>query len=101
MEEKTTGLTFRATPEQWQELLGEFSTSGKSIRGFCREKGIPHTQLAYHLGRARKARREHGFIELTEAATAGDLWIEAGNCRIHVRRGFDSVLLRQVAEALS
>jgi hypothetical protein len=101
MEEKSIGLKFRATPDQWQAILSEYSASGKSIRGFCREKGIPHTQLAYHLGRARKAQREYGFIEIVRGDVPCNLWIEAGRCRIRVERGFDAALLRQVAEALS
>ena len=99
--EETRELKFRATSEQWQELLAEFSASGKSIRGYCREKGIPHTQLTYHLQRARAAERKSGFIELTPEAGSCNIWIEAGSCRIHVQRGFDALLLRQVAEALS
>jgi len=101
MEEKTQGLAFRATSEQWEGIGKEYSASGKSIRGFCRERGIPVSQMAYHLRRMRKSRREHGFIELAQEMATGNLWVEAGNCRIQVRRGFDAVLLRQVAEALS
>jgi len=100
MEEKRE-LKFRATSEQWEILLGDYSSSGKSIRGFCREKGIPHTQLTYHLRRARTTERKSGFIELIPEAAPCNLWIEAGRCRIHVQRGFDAMLLRQVAEALS
>jgi hypothetical protein len=99
--EGTTEPGFRATPEQWEILLGEYSASGKSIRRFSRERGIPHTQLSYHLRRVRNAHKEHGFIELVQEAVAGKIWIEAGNCRIHVERGFDGFLLKQVVEALS
>jgi len=91
---------FRATAEQWQAILGEYTASGKSIRRFSRERGIPHTQLTYYLCRARKAEAARGFIELRRESP-GKLWIEAGSSRIHVERGFDAVLLRQVAEALS
>jgi len=97
----TTKQAFRATSEQWEELLGEYSASGKSIRGFCGERGIPHNQLSYHLQRARKNQSKHGFIELVRKAAPCGLWIEAGKYRIHVQRGFDAELLRQVAEALS
>ena len=93
---------YRATPEQWQLLVEEFSTSGKSLRSYSRDKGIPHTQLQYYVNRARKQRPEHGFMELVrETETPCKLWIEAGKCRIRVERGFDAVLLKQIAEALS
>ena len=97
----TTESAFRATPEQWSDILGEYSASGKSIRRFCRERGIPPNQLSYHLRRARNDKSKHGFIELVQKAAPCNLWIEAGKCRIHVQRGFDAELLRQVAEALS
>jgi hypothetical protein len=91
---------FRATQAEWERLLEEFGTSGKSVRGFCRENGISHWQLYYHVRRGRKEKTGHGFIELARE-TPGELWIEAGKCRIHVQRGFDAELLRQVAAALS
>jgi transposase-like protein len=97
---ETTAPTFRATPEQWEGLLGEYSSSGKSIQGFCRDNGIPHHQMHYHMRRARKAQSGDGFIELLREAP-GNLWVEAGSCRIRVERGFDAELLRQVATALS
>jgi len=99
--ERTAEQRFRATTEQWQVLLGEFSESGKSMRRFCREKGIPPNQLSYHLRRARNEQSKQGFIELVQKVAPCNLWIEAGRCRIHVQRGFDAKLLRQVAEALS
>jgi len=99
--EETTRQAFRATPEQWQGLLGEYWASGKSIRRFCGERGIPHNQLSYHLRRVRNNQSKHGFIELVQKTASGNLWIEAGKCRIHVERGFDAELLKQVAEALS
>jgi len=98
MEEATKA--FRATEAEWEEILEEFGKSGKSMRGFSREKCIPVSQISYRLGRARKARQEGGFIELVRE-TPCNLWIEAGSCRIHVQRGFDAELLRQVAAALS
>jgi hypothetical protein len=102
MEEATRGTGFRATAEQWQGLLEECCTSGKSIRGYCRERGIPHRQMYYYLRRARKANACQGFIELErEREAPGGIWIEAGRCRIRVKRGFDAELLREVAEALS
>jgi len=90
----------RGTPEHWQGILGEYSLSGKSARGFCREKGIPPSQLYYYLRRARKAAEaDGGFIEVVRESPC-NLWLEAGNCRIYVKRGFDAELLRQVSEAL-
>jgi len=99
--EETKATGFRATSEQWQVLLGEFSTSGKSARCFSREKGIPHNQMRYRIQRERNKQKKHGFIELIQESSPGNLWVEAGVCRIHVRRGFDAELLKQVAEALS
>jgi hypothetical protein len=64
MEDQRAGVRFHATAEQWHCLLEEYRTSGKSGCGFCREKGIPPSQFSYHLGRARKAQTEHGFIEV-------------------------------------
>jgi hypothetical protein len=100
MEGTAPGVRFHATAEQWQSLLEEYRTSGKSGRGFCREKGIPPSQFSYHLRRARKTQEGHGFIEIVRESPSA-LCIEAGNCRIHVQRGFDAELLRQVAKALS
>jgi transposase-like protein len=97
---RTAETDRKATSEQWQAILEEYSASGKSVRRYCREKGMTPWQIYYHLRRARKSNKEHGFVEL-EREAAGSLWIEAGRCRIHVKRGFDAELLREVAEALS
>jgi hypothetical protein len=96
----STGTKFRATAEQWRGLLKEHAVSGKSARGFSREKGIPRSQMYYHLRRSHKAQTGTGFIEIKREAPSS-LWVEAGKCRICVQRGFDAELLRQVAEALS
>ena len=101
MEGFSNGIESLARSERWQLLVDEYSISGKSVRGFCREKGIPHSQMYYYLRRSRSARKEPGFIELVPESSSCKLWIEAGSCRIHVQRGFDVVLLRQVTEALS
>jgi len=101
MEGFSKGIELSAPSERWQVLVEEYSVSGKSVRGFCREKGIPYSQMYYYLRRSRSAATAHGFIELVPESSSCNLWIEAGSCRIHVRRGFDAVLLRQVAEALS
>jgi len=101
MEGFSRGSDLIGPSERWQVLVEEYSVSGKSVRGFCRERGIPHSQMYYYLRRSRSACKEHGFIELVPATPSCNLWIEAGSCRIHVQRGFDAVLLRQVAEALS
>jgi len=102
METTSRGVKYRATPEQWRLLVEEFSRSGKSLRSYSRDKGIPPTQFHYQVYRARKQRPEHGFMELVRATEAPcKLWIEAGKCRVHVERGFDAELLKQVAEALS
>ena len=100
-EGETRGVPFRATPDQWSVILEEYRASGKSIRGFCLDKAIPLSQMTYHLGRARKAQRDIGFIELIRKSSGGGICIEAGSCRIHVERGFDAELLRRVVEALS
>ena len=34
-----------APSERWQVLVEEYSVSGKSVRGFCRERGIPHSLI--------------------------------------------------------
>jgi len=101
MEELLNANEICAPLERWQVLVEEYSVSGKSVRGFCRERGISYSQMYYYIRRSRSARKEHGFIELVPESPVCNLWIEAGSCRIHVKRGFDAVLLRQIAEALS
>ena len=103
MEDKKS--RFRAGPEEWRALLEDLASSGMSAAAFCRERAIPVWQMHYRTrkGKAVESARR-GFVEVLgggEPRPAEGVWVEAGQFRIRVGRGFDASLLRRVAEALA
>lgn len=95
---------FYASPNEWQALVKELSSSGLSAAAFCRKREVPICQMYYRLGQKKvKDSTPRGFVEIgkTDIASSSGLWVEAGRFRIRVERGFDRELLRYVAEALA
>jgi hypothetical protein len=94
---------FYASPNEWQALVKELASSGMSAAEFCRKRDVPVWQMYYRLGQKQvNEPTQHGFVEIgkPDPKPCG-LWVEAGQFRIRVERGFDTELLRHVAEALT
>ena len=94
---------FYASPNEWQALVKELASSGMSAAEFCRKRDVPVWQMYYRLGQKQvNEPTQHGFVEIGKPdPKPGGLWVEAGQFRIRVERGFDTELLRHVAEALT
>ena len=95
---------FYASPNEWQALVKALASSGLSAAAFCRKREIPICQMYYRLGQKKvNNSAPRGFVEIgkTDSTPTGGLWIEVGQFKIRVERGFDKELLRHVAEALA
>ena len=95
---------FYASPNEWQALVKELASSGMSAAEFCRKRKIPVWQMYYRLAQKQvRASTPGGFVEIGKTAStpSGGLWVEVGRFKIRVDRGFDTELLRHVAEALT
>ena len=95
---------FCASRDEWDALVKELATSGMSAAEFCRKRDVPVWQMYYRLGQKQvNEPTQHGFVEIgkPDPKPSGRLWVEAGQFRIWVERGFDKELLRHVAEALT
>lgn len=104
MEDAKTSCAVRraAVRALWQQLIGEFETSGKTGTAFCRDRGLSVCQFRYW----RKVLRPvdglpTGFVELSSVAPEPDVWISCGRWQVHVGERFDSTVLRRVVEALT
>lgn len=99
------------TEARWRRLIAEQERSGRSVRAFAEEKGVSAWSLygwrsrlgvAGGRGRGRTARRRDGDeAELVAVDVVGGgarsvtgpephLWIEVGDVRVRVSRGFDA-----------
>lgn len=98
----------RMTAQQWRDLIARQRSSGLSIEDFCR-----HHQLAsstFFAWRRKLGEQDaSAFVELTPAVeltppprplVASIELMLPGDVVVHVREGFDAMLLRQIVEAL-
>ena len=95
---------FYASQDEWDALVEEFASSEMSAAEFCRKREIPVWQMHYRLRQKKESEpTRRGFVEIgkTDPAPSGGLWVEVGRFKIRVERGFDTELLRYVAEALA
>jgi hypothetical protein len=82
----------------WAAHVEQQRRSGKSIKGFCQDVGLKVWQFHYWSGVLRPKAEVSGFVEVR--MKGGGVTIETAGCRVHVERGFDAELLRQVVTAL-
>lgn len=92
----------------WRGVVQEQEGSGKSVRGFCREKGVKEN-LFYAWRRELRLRDgeqkgAEGFVELIRqrcaAGTAGVSLRIGERVSIVVERGFDAATLKAVLSAV-
>ena len=88
----------------WRQAMGEAERSGKTVRGFCQDRGLKDNQF-YSWRRELKLRdaersEQPGFVELVPPAGAN---VAAGvsvkideRIRIVLERGFDAETLKAV-----
>jgi hypothetical protein len=92
------------------QLAAEYEASGLSQAEFCQQRDIPLKTLARYLARFRKQStrsREHSTsqrfvaVEVAGARSVSELSVLlSGGLRIEVKRGFDTLTLRQLVAAL-
>jgi len=62
----------RRTRDEWSEIVGNYQSSGISVRRFCREEGIVEQSLRNWITRTEKrSDTDHGFVELHPPAMFG------------------------------
>ena len=83
----------------WATHVEQQRRSGKSIKGFCQDVGLKVWQFHYWSGVLRPKAEAPGFVEVRMKG-GGGVTVETAGCRVHVERGFDAELLRQVVAAL-
>jgi hypothetical protein len=93
----------------WRQAIGEAESSGKTVRGFCQEKGLNENQF-YSWRRELKLRdaegsEQRGFVELVSSAgtnaPAGVSLEVDGRISIVLQRGFDREVLKAALVCLS
>jgi len=68
----------RRTRDEWSEIVGNYQSSGISVRRFCREEGIVEQSLRNWITRIEKGSgsepdTDHGFVEVQPAITSDRL----------------------------
>jgi hypothetical protein len=93
------------------EIAAEYEASGLGQAEFCEQRGLPLKTLARYLARFRKESAGSGvqgvsqrFVALEVAGprrSGSELTVVlSGGLRIEVKRGFDTVTLRQLVAVL-
>ncbi|MES1258532.1 MAG: hypothetical protein ABUS51_08875 [Acidobacteriota bacterium] len=92
------------------QLAAEYEASGVSQAEFCQQRDVPLKTLARYLARFRKQSAQRGgqatsqrFVSVEVAGPRGGSALTvllSGGLRIEVKRGFDTLTLRQLVAAL-
>ena len=110
----TQKVTSKYRLSQWMQVIRERQSSGRTIKDFCKEKGISRNKYFYWQRKIRNAACEElvkseeptnlipsGWIQLTsEQQMKETLDIEVGGCRITVDTETDPELLKRVCRIL-
>jgi len=85
--------------EQWSEKIAAWRESGLSIAAWCRQNNEGYHRFLYWRKRLHQNTKPSGrFVELSiESST---LAVECNGVTLHIERGFDRDLLRQVLSVL-
>ena len=85
--------------DQWAEKLTAWRESGMSIAAWCRQNDEGYHRFLYWRRRLQPKTPPSGrFVELSiESST---LAVECNGVTLHIERGFDRELLRQVLSVL-
>ena len=92
------------------QLATEYEASGLSQAEFCQQRDLPLKTLARYLARFRKQSSQNReqttsqrfvTVEVASPRSGGELTVLlSGGLRIEVKRGFDTLTLRQLVTAL-
>jgi hypothetical protein len=92
------------------QIAAEYEASGLSQTEFCEQRDLPQKTLARYLARFRKQgaqSREQSTaqrfvaVEVASPCSGAELTVLlSGGLRIEVKRGFDTLTLRQLVAAL-
>ena len=100
-------MSERRTASEWFDLIETWKISGMSGAAWCRENSVAYHCFLYWRRRREQTisddnalvRREPG-MGFTEIIHSGTLTAEVGGVRLHLERGFDPVLFREVIAAV-
>jgi putative transposase len=110
----TQKVTSKYRLSQWMQVIRERQSSGRTIKDFCKEKGISRNKYFYWQRKIRNAACEelaksgnptdlipNGWIQLTQEQQVKEtLDIEVGGCRITVDTETNPELLKKVCSIL-
>jgi hypothetical protein len=86
--------------EHWSKLIAEQEASAKTIRAFCKERGISEQSVYSWRKRLRKTESVQ-FAVLNTVASAVPLELYLGNGeRLRISNGVDAATLRLVLEVV-
>lgn len=89
----------RRTKAAWEEILAEYKGSGKSVREFCKDKGL-HANTFYL---NRKKHRDTGFVEVQvqeHAFPIKPIILRFNDISIELQPGFCKNTLREILAVL-
>lgn len=85
--------------QEWTDKITTWRESGQSIAAWCRRHDESYYRFIYWRKRLEPKRKESGrFVELTLGASS--LVLECNGMTLHIERGFDRELLRDVLAVL-
>lgn len=85
--------------QQWAEKITAWRESGLSIAAWCRQNDVGYHRFLYWRKRLQQNTQPSGrFVELTVEPSS--LAVECNGVTLHIERGFDRELLRQVLAVL-
>jgi hypothetical protein len=85
--------------QQWSEKIAAWRESGLSMAAWCRQNNEGYYRFIYWRNRLQpKAAPSGRFVELSFETSS--LAVECNGVTLHIERGFDRDLLRQVLSVL-
>ena len=85
--------------QEWTDKIADWRESGQSIAAWCRQHDESYYRFLYWRKRLEPKQKESGrFVELTVGASS--LALECNGMTLHIERGFDRDLLRDVLSVL-
>lgn len=85
--------------QQWSEKIAAWRESGLSVAAWCRQNNEGYHRFLYWRNRLRQKAMPSGrFVELTVETSS--LAVECNGVTLHIERGFDRELLREVLSVL-
>lgn len=85
--------------QEWTDKISAWNESGQSIAAWCRQHDENYHRFLYWRRRLESPQKKiGGFVELTFGASS--LALECNGLTLHIERGFDRELLRDVLSVL-